>query len=98
MLTSERDEPIPQLCSVVSDLSVTTVSLTELGFISPVSTARPSARASLGAEAMEPEPGLLSLIGVMFYWTLELLQRLLGVSVVLVPVAGRGEPPRVPGT
>lgn len=49
-LTSEREEQISELCSVVSDLSVTTVSLTELGFISPVSTARLSARASLAEQ------------------------------------------------
>lgn len=47
---------------------------------------------------MEHEPGLLGLIGVMFSWTLELLQRLLGASLVLVPVAERVGPPRVPGT
>lgn len=45
---------------------------------------------------MEREPVLLGLIGVMFSWTLEL--RLHAASLVLVPVAGRVEPPRLPGT
>lgn len=35
-----------------------------------------------------------ALIGVMFSWTLELL----GAFLVLVPVAGSAEPPRVAGT